>query len=366
MVRNDRSVRWNFPCKDQLPMLEELPDLFFGYDGTPVTTAGAWERQRVYLQAMLDHYMYGETPPWPDKVKGRLLHCEKRYDGAAVYEQARLVDEAGLEIEVEIIRPNREGRFHVIIWNQFDEVEICPEEQQVINRGYAILSFKRTQFAPDDEGCSEIAGGAFRHAYPDYQDARAVAIWAWGCSYCISYLMDCDWVGQLIVTGFSRGGKAALRAGAYDERIAVTAPVCSGTGGAGCFRHVAALRRSGSTIGESLGEMLCKSRFWYWFLDELAMFGDGEEMRLPFDLHTVRALIAPRALLCLEGLTDEWSDYQGGQLTWKASDRVYQLYGKKNLNAALYEASGHVFTAAMWVKLLDFCDKVIGDIENKA
>lgn len=31
-----------------------------------------------------------------------------------------------------------------------------------------------------------------------------------------------------------------------------------------------------------------------------------------------------------------------------------------------YEASGHTFTAAMWVRLLNFCDEVIGRSGNKA
>lgn len=39
------------------------------------------------------------------------------------------------------------------------------------------------------------------------------------------------------VTGCSRLGKAALAAGLFDERIAVTMPMCSGVQGAGPYRY---------------------------------------------------------------------------------------------------------------------------------
>lgn len=357
MGEYDKTDRKVFPDWGALPVIRELPELLLRPDGQRIRTIEEWEEQRESLQTMLDRYMYGQTPPWPGKVKGKRLYREKRYHQTAVFERIRLTDEAGLSIEAEITRPDREGSFPVIVWNQFDEPEICPAEEEVMVRGYAILSFRRTWFAPDEEGCSEFSGGAFRQAYPDYQQARAVAIWAWGCSYCISYLADRSFAGPVIVTGFSRGGKAALRAGAYDQRIAVTAPVCSGMGGAGSIRHLRALRNCGILTGESLGEMLGQDRFWYWFQDELAAYGDGKENCLPFDLHAVRALIAPRALICLEGMTDEWSDYHGGEMARKASAPVFRLYGKEKLNAVSYDKCGHAFTAAMWVKLLDFCDQ---------
>ena len=52
----------------------------------------------------------------------------------------------------------------------------------------------------------------------------------------VDYLFTTDWADtdKIIATGHSRGGKVALCAAIYDERIALCAPNGSGCGGAGC------------------------------------------------------------------------------------------------------------------------------------
>ena len=62
--------------------------------------------------------------------------------------------------------------------------------------------------------------------------------WAWAAQRCVDALLTMDLVQSdgIAVTGHSRGGKTAILAGATDERIAVTNPNNSGTGGAGLLR----------------------------------------------------------------------------------------------------------------------------------
>jgi hypothetical protein len=363
---------YEFCAKEDLPQQSALPDPFEKNDGTRVRTSREWIQHREYLKAMLDHYMFGKVPDPPKTVRGKILSSEPQYDGKALLEKIYLQDESGLFVHVEVIRPTVPGRYPVIVWNQFSNMERCPVEQQVLQRGYAILSFDRTQFAPDEEGTQQFMGGAFQQAYPTYTEARAVAIWAWGCSYCASWLKEQVWADALIVTGFSRGGKTALRAAAWDERFAVCAPVSSGTGGGGCFRYAGGCLGEGIGASESLGWMTRKDRFWYWYRDELAAFGNpngfgslGEERRLPFDLHTLRALVAPRAIICTEGLEDDLSSCYGTQITWRAAQEVYKFLGAEGVNALAFFEGGHEFTSERWLAILDFCDVALRDSKQK-
>ena len=71
--------------------------------------------------------------------------------------------------------------------------------------------------------------------------------WAWGASRGVDALQylaahDPDYANlldlkKLVVTGFSRWGKAALLAGVLDDRFRVTAPGGSGSGGAAPYRY---------------------------------------------------------------------------------------------------------------------------------
>jgi hypothetical protein len=38
-------------------------------DGRRVQTIQDWKEQRVYIKAMLEHYLYGSIPPLPKKVE---------------------------------------------------------------------------------------------------------------------------------------------------------------------------------------------------------------------------------------------------------------------------------------------------------
>lgn len=70
--------------------------------------------------------------------------------------------------------------------------------------------------------------------------AGVLTAWAWGFHRVLDGIelkvpeLDAKKTG---VTGCSRLGKAALAAGLFDSRIAVTMPMCSGVQGAGPYRY---------------------------------------------------------------------------------------------------------------------------------
>lgn len=357
-----------FPGREELTEICELPDPFMMEDGRRVKTDEDWAIQREYLKAMLNHYLYGETPPPPKEVKGDCISSELCFDGSAIREKIRLTDERGLKAKIEVLRPSEDGPHPVIVYNCMDGYEHPTAEEDIIKKGYAVLLVGREQFAPDIMGAARFDGGAFRAAYPEYKDARAIAIWGWACSYCATFLESQPWAENFLVTGFSRGGKAALRAAAWDERFLVCLLNSSGTGGGGCFRYWG--QRMGRNTGEveGLGSMTSREKFWYWFCDEIQSFGNpstfgsmGGESFLPFDLHTVRALVAPRAILCTEGLDDPYSNYYGTQVAWRAAQEVYEFLGVTGKNALAYFEGGHDYSPMRWQTVLDFSDVILRD-----
>jgi acetyl esterase/lipase len=151
---------------------------------------------------------------------------------------------------------------------------------------------------------------------------------------------------HIAVTGHSRGGKAALLAGALDERIALTAPNASGCGGAGCYR----------VLGEKSEDIAAiTNRFSYWFHPRLKEFVSHVD-QLPFDQHSLKALVAPRAQLSTEGLDDLWANPYGTQVSFVAARKVYEFLGAAGKIGIHFREGKHAHTAEDWQALLDFAD----------
>ena len=168
---------------------------------------------------------------------------------------------------------------------------------------------------------------------------------------------------RLCCTGFSRGGKVALATGIFDERFSICAPICSGAGGGGCFRYLG--DREGFcqdvTKVESLGRV--GSVFPHWWTKGFARWQPrpdptqmGLEQDLPFDAHSLKALIAPRNLFTSDGIDDAWSNPRGSALTWRASLPAFEVLGGRS--TARFRPGGHAFDESDWLALLDFCDEV--------
>jgi hypothetical protein len=149
----------------------------------------------------------------------------------------------------------------------------------------------------------------------------------------------------VIVTGHSRYGKAALIAGAFDERIALTVPSHSGCAGAAPYRFI---------YGKSEQLHDVAGAFPYWFRPDFNQFV-GKVERLPVDQHLLLALVAPRALLCTEGTQDTWINPEGAQLTHVAAKKVYDFLEAGNRISIRYRPVGHIPNND---DLLDFADRV--------
>lgn len=350
-----------------LPRQEALPDALLRPDGSRAETAEEWAAQRAHWQEQITRYMLGTAPESRGPVRGEVTASHVLYDGEAVFENVRIAygPEFAFSFDVGIVRPNRAGRFAAITWNLFETAfeKPCPVEREAATRGYMLAGFDRVQLMHDGKGDRQDA----KEAYPGH-DWGAVRIWALGHSLLADYLVtrgDVD-PDRLVAAGHSRGGKAALAAAAYDERFAVCAPVNSGSGGAGCFRILG--DRTGKTQDsrtvESMGRI--GHVFPHWWNEAFLAFGADQppyalanEACLPFDLHILKDLVAPRGLITCEGLDDAWANPYGSHVTWQAAQRVFDLLGAPQNNAIFYREGGHVFGAEDWHAILDFCDEVL-------
>src|SRR5438874_533987 len=71
-----------FPDAAQLPSHPGLPDPLVMLDGHRVADKGEWTgKRRPELKALFQHYMYGEMPPAPEKVRATVARADGRYFG---------------------------------------------------------------------------------------------------------------------------------------------------------------------------------------------------------------------------------------------------------------------------------------------
>ena len=78
---------------------------------------------------------------------------------------------------------------------------------------------------------------------------------------------------------------------------------------------------------------------------------------MPFDQHTVKALVAPRALLSTEALDDLWANPKGTQQSYAAAKEVYRFLGADDRIGIAFRPGKHEQNLNDWKVLLDFADK---------
>jgi len=338
---------YDFPSFDDLIAKRGLNDPFIMVDGRRVKTLEDWEKQRTYIKDMLLYYQYGYYPPAPRNLKVEIQSTKAILNGKAM--ETRLVLSMGpkntITIRVDLSVPVKgSGPFPVVItgdraWGRTEGLEVATD------RGYMVADFYRTDLDPDD---NDRTNGVHPH-YPEY-DWATLSVWAWGYYRVVDYLMTLEDVDKdkIVVTGHSRGGKTALLAGAMDSRIAITVPAGSGAGGCGSLKYL----EGGA---QKLMHITRDDKYDYWFQPRFDDFARRVN-RLPFDQHFLKALVAPRPLLCTDGLHDEWANPWGAQQTTEAAREVYKFFGVPDKIGNFYRQGGHHHNVESWEALLDFSD----------
>ncbi len=362
---------YSFPAPETLPAHDRMPGILVQPDGSVLKDTAGWKQQRAYLKAMLAHYQYGHMPPVPKGVRIEERQQTTVHDGKATQILGTITvrrNGKSAKFRVGIIRPARDGAFPAIVKNdtfRFDLNEIVDERrreqyreshrgeieefvhEEAIRRGYVICKFIRTDVAADQKDSRET--GVYP-LYPEY-DWATITVWAWAHAVVLEALHQEPYVDvkKTAATGHSRGGKTALCAGIYDERIAVTAPNSSGTGGTGSARYFDSEQKP-QTLAAT------HNSFPYWFLERFYSF-NGQEEKMPFDAHTAKALIAPRALVNAHARHDFWANPYGTYLTHLAARRVFDWLGVEERIRLHWRDGGHNQDREDWLALFDFCDR---------
>jgi hypothetical protein len=193
----------------------------------------------------------------------------------------------------------------------------------LVSRGYAVATLYAGDIEPDfPEGAR--AGLLRRTAgVAASETSGSIAAWAFGLCRALDALERVDKVDarRVAVIGHSRLGKAALWAGAQESRFALVFANGTGRGGAALSR-----RRLGETVRD------LNQRFPHWFCANFHRFSEREQDLL-VDQHELLALIAPRPLYIADAALDLWADPHGSLLACLAANPVYELLGKRGLDA---------------------------------
>ncbi len=350
----------------ELPEVKKLPDPFAFGDGSPVRTRADWERRRAELKGLFADYEYGHLPPRPEKMA--VDRGEARVDAEAHAARQDLtlhLEHAGkaLDLHVALTLPiDPKGPVPVIIQGGFrppspaggaaaqpkakGKAAPRPDRLRVFtDRGYAVAELFFNEVAADTKEGGRSAG-IYALFGPEI-DCGALMAWAWGVGRVIDAFEGDGRIdrGKVVVTGHSRYGKAALLAGAFDDRIAVTVPSHSGCSGASPYRFIYG---KAEQLPNAVGYAP------QWFRPDFNEFV-GHVDRLPIDQHLLRALVAPRALLSTEGTLDAWTNPEGSQLTYRAAREVYDFLGVPDRISIRFRPVGHVPSNE---DLLDFADHI--------
>ncbi|HXU05462.1 MAG TPA: dockerin-like protein [Polyangia bacterium] len=283
------------PALADLPKIDALPDPFQSLDGTAITTKDQWSTcRRAEIAAQAAAYELGDKPDKPASVTGA-------FDaGTLTVTASDGTKSISFTAAVTFPTNGAAGPYPAMIGVGGISIGAATLNQM----GVATIVFDNNAVAAQDGGQSRGVG-AFYDLYGSTHSAGAMMAWAWGVSRLIDALETTSAAQidttRLGVTGCSRNGKGALIVGALDERIVLTIPQESGSGGSASWRISDAQDPSGTMV-QQLHEITGEN---VWFRSSFSQF-DYAAKQLPFDHHTIEGLVAPRALLIIENTSQVW------------------------------------------------------------
>ncbi|KAI9703946.1 MAG: hypothetical protein M1820_005728 [Bogoriella megaspora] len=290
------------------PTSTKLPDPFLLSNGARLSSKDAWECKRAEIRDQIQRYELGPKPPKPT--------VKATFSGNSI---SITCTEGGTSISfsVSVSKPTGgKAPYPALIAYGAPSIPVPS--------GVATINYNNQDIAADNPR----GQGKFYTLYGSSNTAGGLIAWAWGASRIIDALeqLGSDVTGidatRLAVTGCSRNGKGALIAAAFDDRFALALPQEGGSGGPGCRRIVAEMKKNG-TVVEDATQIVTGDG---WFAQVFSNYAPNVSV-LPYDHHMLEALVAPRGLLVIE---NSGIDYLGPISTYGCSfagREVFQALG---------------------------------------
>ena len=330
----------SFPSRIDLPINKFMPNPFVKLDGTGPKSLEEWPAHRKYLLNLIQHYLYGRVPPRPTWKE---LSFEQISDVSYTPPDSKIVGRKQVykltinrnslshSFNITLYRPGEKKTYPVLIANYADN-SYGPEEG--VRRGYVFVIFDRREVASDEKVAFDRTKGLFGlYPEPEY-DWRTIAAWGWAYQLVIDVvdslgLLDTN---KIMVTGHSRGGQGAMAGAILDERIDMVAPSTGGPWSLGSHRQrdTAGFRGDWdmSYFARTSQPHWYHPRYWDFGYDKKYMTSSYRQNKLPWDVSTLVALVAPRAICHVSSVDDKINNWLAHEVGVRTGQLVHSWWGE--------------------------------------
>ncbi len=308
-----------------------LPDPLVMSDGRPVIDATMWsKKRRPEVLKSFETNVYGkaaigrpEEMHWETKsVKQDTLGDSTVRKTITIYFSKK---KTWPKLDVTITLPKTGKPVPVFLVSTW-----FPDARILLENGFGLVTYDAREIEPDDKDIAYAKGIRKFFDLPDQkepssQEWGSIAAWSWAARRVMDYIetdSDID-ARRVCILGFSRFGKAAMWAGAQDQRFAIVFSCESGCGGATIVRRC---------FGETV--KLINDQFPHWFDGEFKRYDDRVN-DIPVDWHMLIALMAPRPVYLSTAEEDLWGDPRGTFLAAMATEPVYKLFGEQGMGVTM-------------------------------
>ncbi|KAF8216391.1 Glucuronoyl esterase catalytic domain from Hypocrea Jecorina [Mycena galopus ATCC 62051] len=327
-----------------------LPDLFAFVNGEKVRTLADWACRREEIGTLLQQAELGTLPGPPDSMS-------VSFSGDTLT-ITTTVGENSITFAPTITYPTTgTAPFPALIG--MGGISIPSPA------GVAIINFDNEGMANQDTAASRGLG-LFFELFGSDASAGAMMAWAWAVRVIMDALEQTPAArintARVGVSGCSRNGKGALVAGAFEPRLVLTIPQESGSGGTDSWRISDYILSTG-ILTQTASEIVQEN---VWLSLNFDQFANTSVDKLPFDHHSLGAMVAPRGMFVIDNLGYDWLGPFSSFGAMVSARAAYTALGVSDF-MGISQAANHthcIFPSTQQPELNAFINKFLFDQET--